>query len=190
VAKSEASALTKQYARSVLAPLRVNEVRSAVKAATAAVVADASTPIGRLRVHPPRLRVEKPARRGQAPRRYIRVLIRDRDRRVFHDVSVDRSGEIVEHLRDQGEQPPVSEEELREATDLLRGDKQLRPFLRRRGVDVEVISPAGESPDRRIALRLIQATSVGAVRELAVVELDLDVGEIVATRVYGGRGSQ
>lgn len=59
-----------------------------------------------------------------------------------------------------------------------------------RGVDVEVISPAGESPGRRIALRLIQATSVGAVRELAVVELDLDVGEIVATDVYEGTGSR
>jgi len=152
VAKNDASAITKRYARSVLAPLRVNELRRAVKAATAAVVGDAATPVERLRVHPPGLRVEKPARRGDAPRRYVRVLIRDRDQRLFHDISVDTSGGIVEHLRVEDKRPPVMEEELREANDLIRGDKQLRPLLRRRRVEVEVISPAGERSGRRIAL--------------------------------------
>ena len=174
----------------MLAPLRATEARRAVKAATAAVLRDAATPLERLRVYPPSLRIEKPARRGDAPRRLVRVLIRDREQRVFHDVSLDTSCEIVEHLLVEAERPPVMEEELREATELIRADKKLAPLLRRQRVEVEVISPAGDWSGRRIALRLSQPTSAGEVRDLAVVEFDLDVGEIVATDVGGGARSR
>ncbi len=109
---------------------------------------------------------------------------------MFHDVSLDTSGEIVEHLLVEAERPPVLEEELREATELIRGDKKLAPLLRRRRVELEVISPAGDWSGRRIALRLIQGMPAGEVRDLAVVELDLDVGEIVASDVFEGARSR
>ena len=168
-----ASPQTKRHARTVLAPLRVREATAASDAALRAVQAITETPPERLRPHRPELRIEKPSRLDGAPLRLIRVVVRDRDVRIDHDITIDTAGELVEHAQRDDTRRPLTPDEREEIDALLRDDERTSPYTRRKGAFLDIASPVEHAPGRRVAARILR-TSRGRLKTLVTVQIDLD----------------
>jgi hypothetical protein len=173
----ESSGLTRRFARTVLKPLSAREEAAASRAALAAVATRTSTPAGRLRPFPPELRIEKPDAPGGAPTRLVRVRVHDRDQRLFHDVSVDRAGKVVDHRESDTAGMPLLPDEIEEARRIASSRDDVASLLAQQDVAVEVISAAGHEPGRRAGLRLFRRRR--DVEDLGVVDVDLDRDEVV-----------
>ena len=164
---------TRRYGRSVLAPLRVRESATALSAAIRAVEASTDTPSERLRPHPPELRIEKPARRNTAPTRLIRVVVRDRDLHVDHDIAVTPNGEIVEKLQRTDTRRPLTPDEREQVGNLLAHHEDTARLIRAKNVAVEIASPADHDEGRRVTARILR-TRRGRITSVATAEIDLD----------------
>ena len=178
----ESSELTRRHARTVLRPLSAREAVAASRAALAAVATRTSTPAERLRPFPPELLIEKPDSPGGAPTRLVRVQVHDRDRRLFHDVSVDRTGAVVDHRESDTAGLPLLPEEIEEAGRIANSRDEVAALLAQEGVAFEVISAAGHEPGRRAGLRLFRRGR--DVEDLGVVDVDLDRDEVVRVALH------
>ena len=184
----ETSEPTRRFARTVLRPLTEREGATAVRSALADVQRATDTERGRLRLFPAELRIEKPAARGEAPTRLIRVRIYDRDQRRFHDVSIGTTGQVVEHLQSDTGAPPLLPDEVAEARRIAASRDEVASLLSQHGVGVEVISAAGHEQGRRAGLRLFRGRT--NIEEVGVVEVDLDRGEVLRVELNRSRGGR
>ena len=166
-----ASRQTRAFAATILAPLSEDEAERAVRVARELVLGTGAT-ADRIRVFPPRVRVEKPPERGGAPQRLVCVRVRDAERKVVHEVGVSE-GEVVEHVvNDQGD-PPFTDEERELALNLLAEDPRFRDLLNDQTVEVEWFNP-GHGHDRLLGARIVrvEGNQVIDVLDLATVDLD------------------
>jgi hypothetical protein len=178
----ESSEQTRRFARTVLKPLSAREAAAASRAALAAIATRTSTPADRLRPFPPELRIEKPDASGGAPTRLVRVRVHDGDQRLFHDVSVDRAGKVVDHRESGTAGMPLLPDEIEEARRIASSRDEVASLLAHQDVGVEVISALGHEPGRRAGLRLFRLRP--DIEELGVVDVDLDRDEVVRVALH------
>lgn len=172
---------TKAYAAAVLAPLSEEEAAQAVQAALEALAAG-HVAQDDLRVYAPRLRIDKPGARDEAPTRSVWVRVRERSRRAVHEVVV-RDGTVVQHEVSRGSSPPFSAEELGEAARLVAGESGLRELLDQAGTELEWFSP-GHGDDRVVGVRVVRVENHRVVEDLGAAAVDLDAMTVVER---GGR---
>ena len=167
-----ASRQTREFAVSVLAPIGSDESDAAARAALEAVIAGGSVRAERLTVYPCRVRVDKPPRRGAAPRRLVWVRVRDADRQVVHEIDVEE-GVVVGHEVSEHGSPPFTGDERTAARRLLDVDSRFRDVLADASVEIEWFSP-GHGRQRLLGARLVrlEGTRVIDVVDSAVVDLD------------------
>jgi hypothetical protein len=178
----EASALTRKYAATVLAPLGHNEAVAATKLALEVVLRDRSVLRDRVRIYGPSLRIEKPNRRNGPPIRMILVRLRDRDQRVVHDVSI-KSGKVVEHVIDADANPPFSDEEQSDACRLISADPRLGELMARKGVEIGWFSAGEHGGGRVIGARFVRVRNHRVIETILEAEVELDKGLL-----HQGRG--
>lgn len=175
---------TRRYGRSVLAPLRARESATALSAAIRAVESSTDTPSERLRAHPPELRIEKPPRRDAAPTRLIRVVVRDRDLHIDHDVAVTPDGQIAEQVQRTDTRRPLTPDEREQIDSLLAHHERTARLIRMKNVAVEIASPTDHDAGRRVAARILR-TQRGRVTPVATAEIDLDGPFVVGVSDVG-----
>ena len=171
------SVQTRQYAESVLAPLDPEEAEAAIRLALE-IVDIASD---RARVYPPALRIEKPPERDGAPTRAVWVRIRDRDRRLVHEVIV-QDDRVVDHVESDAASPPVSDDEREEAIAVLSAEPRLGELLAEADIAIDWFSPGGHGPERLLGARLVRVDGYEVAEPVADAVVDLDT----ATLVRGG----
>jgi hypothetical protein len=169
------STITQTYARKILAPLGRAEAATAVNQALKTVLRDGTVKRERVRIYGPHLQIEKPRQRGGTPARMIWVRIRDRDRGVVHEVSVE-AGKVVKHVVDADANPPFSDEERDEAYRLISNDSKLGDLLASNDVGIEWLSPGGHGPGRQIGARLVRVEEHRVIDTITEVEIELDEG--------------
>jgi hypothetical protein len=174
------SVQTRQYAESVLAPVDPGEAETAIRAALEAV----GVAPNRARVYPPTLRIEKPPERNGAPTRMVWVRIRDRDRRLVHEVTV-HEGSVIDHVESDEASPPFSDEERDEATQVLSAQSRFSQLLAEADTEIEWFS-AGHGPERLLGARLVRIDSHQVVEIVTDAIVDVDG----ATLVHGGEQSE
>jgi hypothetical protein len=107
------------------------------------------------------LREEKPTRRGASERRLAEVGLYDYDRNVLLVAIVDLRAGAVERIDEwPGRQPPPTDEEVAEATELLLASEQFASLRRREGVQVVALLARASSADghRRYGHRVFMLT--------------------------------
>jgi hypothetical protein len=163
---------TRAFAATILAPLGSDESDAAARVALDAVVAGGSVRAERLTAYPPQIRLEKPPRRDEAPRRLVWVRVRDSDRQVVHEIGV-VDGVVVSHEVNEHGSPPVTDDERTAARRLLENDRRFRDVLADDSVEIEWFSP-GHGHDRLVGARLVRVdgTRVIDVVDSAAVDLD------------------
>jgi hypothetical protein len=172
-----ASRQTRAFAATVLAPLGDDESDAAARVALDAVVGHGSVRADRLTVYPPRVRVEKPPRRDEAPSRQVWVRVRDADRQVVHEITV-VDGVVVGHEVDEHGSPPFTDDERAAARRLLEGDSRFSGLLADTGVELEWFSP-GHGPERLLGARFVRLDGTRVVDDLDTAVVDLDRTAIV-----------
>jgi hypothetical protein len=170
-----ASALTRKYADTVLAPLGRNEAVTATKLALEVVLRDGTVQRDRVRIYGPSLRIEKPNRRNGAPLRMILVRIRDRDQGVVHEVSIAAKA-VVQHVIDADANPPFSDEELSDAHRLISADPQLGKLVTRKGVEIGWFNAGEHGGGRMIGARLVRVRDHRVTEIIGEAEVELDEG--------------
>jgi hypothetical protein len=173
-----ASALTRKYARTILRPLGRKEAAVAIEAALEVVLRDGRVRRERVRVYGPFLRIEKPERRGGAPKRLIWVRVRDRDQGVVHEVSF-AAGKVVEHAVAGDANPPFCDEERRDAYRLIAKDPALGRLVARRGVEIEWLNPGPHGGGRTIGARVVRVRDHRIVELITEASVDLDAGVLL-----------
>jgi hypothetical protein len=178
------STFTLKYADTILAPLRRTEAAAATKLALAVVLRDGTIRAERTRIYGPTLRIEKPQRRGGAPARMVWVRIRDRDRGVVHEISVER-GKVIEHVVNEYANPPFSDEEREDARRLISSDAVLAKVAARKDVGIEWFNPGTHtaSPQRVIGARLVRIQKGSVIETIAEAEVEVDRGVLHERRV-------
>jgi hypothetical protein len=164
---------TRDYAESVLAPLERGEADTAVRAALTMV----GVAVDRARVFPPEVRIEKPSERNGAPMRLVRVRIRDRDRRLVHEVTV-QDGSPIDHIESEEASPPFSDEEREDGTRALSGDSRVGELLADTDVEVEWFS-AGRGRDRLLGARFVRVDGHAVVGMITTAVVDVDSATLV-----------
>ena len=172
-----ASRQTRAFAAAVLAPLGDDESESAARVALDAVVGDGSVRADRLTVYPPRIRVEKPPTREEAPSRQVWVRVRDADRQVVHEITV-VDGVVDGHEVNEHGSPPFTEDERAAARRLLEGDRRFGGLLADAGVEIEWFNP-GHGAERLLGARLVRLDGTRVVDDLDTAVVDLDRAAIV-----------
>ena len=134
------SELTERYAPSVLAPLGDDERSRAVEIALERLVQSGGRR-ERLIAYSAQLQIEKPQERDGAPRRFVRVPIRNRDERQLRELTVDMNAQqvVAERRFDTGYPPPTGEE-LDTARRIAEGDERVREVIGDLEVAVRVLS--------------------------------------------------
>jgi hypothetical protein len=166
------STQTEGFADSVLAPLDHEEAAVAVREALETVTRDGTVAQDRTTVYAPVLRIEKPPRLGASPARLVWVRIRDRDRRVVHEVFVE-AGSVTEHVISKTASPPFSEAEHDEARRLLAEAAELARLLSRGDVGIEWFNP-GHGPERLIGARFVRVSDHQVVEPIRTAVVNLD----------------
>jgi hypothetical protein len=172
-----ASRQTQEFATTVLAPLGNDESDGAARTALDTVLADESVRAERLTVYRPQIRVEKPSRRDEPPRRLVLVRVRDADRRVVHEISL-ADGVVVEHDVNEQGSPPFTDEERDAARPLLEQDSRFGDVLADPTVEVNWFNP-GHGDDRRLGARLVRVDGVRVVDVIDSAVVDLDDGAVI-----------
>lgn len=178
-----ASRQTRAFAATVLAPLGEEEAERAVLLARELVLG-AGAGADRIRVFPPRVRVEKPARRDGAPRRLVWVRVRDAERRVVHEVAVSQ-GEVVDHVVNEAGDPPLTLEEADLARSLLASDPRFGELLNDPTVEIEWFNP-GHGAERLLGARLVRVEANLVVEVLDQATADLDNNRLIVGGEHGG----
>ena len=176
-----ASELTERYAPSVLAPLDPQEAARAVESAVQRLVLSGAR-VDRLIAYSPQLQIEKPDERGAAPRRFVRVPIRDRDERQLRELTVDGDGQVVAERRSDVGYPPPTKDELERAKYLAESDERVRELIGEGEITVRVLSPAHSDRNRHVGiefLRINRQRIDGNEKQVAVglVRVDIDLDE-------------
>lgn len=171
------STLTQTHARKVLAPLGRNEAATAVNQALKTVLRDGTVRRDRVRIFGPFLQIEKPRQRDGVPARMIWVRIRDRNRGVIHEVSVE-AGKVVNHVVDADANPPFSDEERDDAYRLILNDSKVGELVAGKHVGIEWFSPGAHGRGRVIGARLVRVEDHRVIDTITEVEIELDEGVV------------
>lgn len=190
------SEFTERYAPSVLAPLGDDEGSRAVEIALERLVRSGGRR-ERLIAYSPQLQIEKPQERGGAPRRFVRVPIRDRDEKQLRELTVDMDAQqVVAERRLDGGYPPPTAEELETARRIAEADERVREAIGDVDVAVRVFSPAHEGDrSRRVGLeyfRLDAATAHDRSETqipVGVLTVDVDLDEEVLLSIVSTTSS-
>jgi hypothetical protein len=111
----------------------------------------------------------------------ILVRIRDRDRGVVHDVSIEAE-RVVEHVIDADANPPFSEEEQSDAFRLISADPQFGKLVAREGVGIEWFSAGEHRGGRVIGARLVRIRNHRVIETITESEVELDKGVLQKKR--------
>jgi hypothetical protein len=171
---------TRQYAESVLAPLDSDEAAAAIRLALEVVGIEPD----RARVYPPTLRIEKPPDPDGAPTRAVWVRIRDRDRRLVHEVIV-QDGRVVDHVENDTASPPFSDEEREEAIAVLSAEPGLGELLVEADIVIDWFSPGGHGPERLLGARFVRVDSHQVVELVTDAVVDVDSATLVPGDAQG-----
>lgn len=161
----------------VLKPLSNQERAQALDAVRAHPVGRALDP-QHLTTYPPELRIEKPAKAGGMPGRFVFVRLRDRRRHVFHSFLV-RAGRIHAHVSGSDGHPPFSDAERETALGLLEIHDKYRRLVKQKGIGVEWFGAYQPSHGRRVGVRLLRTKRQRVVAVAAQVVVDLDNGILI-----------
>lgn len=147
-----------------------------MREALATVLRDGTVARDRTTIYDPQLRIEKARRRYAAPVRLVWVRIRDRDRRVVHEVSV-RDGSVTEHVVSEDASPSFSEAELAEGRRLLAAEPDLSRLLAESDVEIEWFNP-GHGPERALGARFVRVRDHQVIESITEAVVDLDEGTV------------
>lgn len=182
--KSDMSDLTRRL-KPVLAPLSKKEERQAVKSAVEHLTAEIGSEHDlHYRILGAEIRIEKPPRRGDVPKRLIRVLIADYSNQRNLDISVNHKGKVVQSEVLRGLQPAFHPDEIQEAKEFAERDERVARLAKMPGSFASAFASdlAVARGRRLVGLHYLAAAKSGEVKPLATLVVDLASGEIVDFR--------
>ena len=175
---------TREFAATILAPLDRDESDTAARVALDAVVGGGSVSEERLTLYPPQIRLEKPRRRDETPRRLVWVRVRDADRRTVHEVGV-VDGVIVSHEVNEQGSPSFTDDERTVARRLLSSDSRFRDVLADDSVEIEWFNP-GHGGERLLGARLVRLEGTRVIDVIDNATVDLDNSIVVEGSDFDG----
>ncbi|MBI1790539.1 MAG: hypothetical protein HYR60_23660 [Acidobacteria bacterium] len=180
------SPLTRRMQK-VIAPLRRSEESQTIKTVEARL-AEMIPPDSRFHLFPPRLSIEKPAKRQAIPARHVRLSVADYGNRRMLDFILDGRGKLVRVEEYRDPQPALDHVEIGEARRIADRDARIARLAKLRDVFVSDFAPEGAfEPGARIAgLRYVRAKRAHKFELLAKVTVDLSEGRLVDVEAAEG----
>jgi hypothetical protein len=181
--KQLTSPSTRRHAR-LLVPLKRAEERLAVRAALKHFAE--RTPDGtetRFRCLGGELMLEKPAAASKPPRRFVRVVIIDYERRQILRYLVEGKGRIA-HVDAVAGQPAFHPDEIEEALSIAQADERIARVYKRRGVSIGIHGPVLAPQDHARIVGLHYVSGGGPhPKVLANVSVDLSARRVLSARL-------